>query len=292
MKSVGFSGVHPVRLLGRRCPSGGRLFSSFLTGRARRAADALRDGPGVPSRDARPPAPRPASPVGLGSGRPVARFSSAGNAPPSANLWLRCASLWLQGALTPPARRTHAHTRGCGGPPPPTSRRVRAPLSPRTPRSQPLPHELHAPQPVPGCVAHTQWLPTLVAGGTRRLPRPQRHARGTRFFASRHPRHAHTRSLAADAWPTLRRTPTPPERHARRRATGPHPCVSLRVPALHSAFQPPVHPTSDQPRRSRTAHCTALALHCGLQLVAHGAEASRKGPARRALTHRPTPGAP
>jgi hypothetical protein len=36
----------------------------------------------------------------------------------------------------------------------PPAQRVRAPFSP-TPRSQPLPHELHIPQSAPGCVAHT-----------------------------------------------------------------------------------------------------------------------------------------
>ena len=123
-------------------------------------------------------------------------------------------SLWLQGAPPPqPGGRTHTHEDAeAEG----TARAARAgSLLSRTP---PLPDPACTPHKVRRAVwrTHTVGCPALAAGA-RRLPRPQRHTCGTRFFfASRHPRHAHTRSLAADAWPTL------------------HPCVSLHVPALHS----------------------------------------------------------
>ena len=139
----------------------------------------------------------------LGSGRPVARFSSAGNAPPPANLRLRCddASLWLQGA--PPSSPANARTRRCtcGGPPPPTSRRVRAPFSP-APRSQPLPRELHTPQSAP----HTHsGLPCARGRGARGgSGGPQRHARGTHFPPRDTPSpcpHTHTASQLHMAHP-------------------------------------------------------------------------------------------
>ena len=88
----------------------------------------------------------------------------------------------------------------------------RAPGSPPSSHSSPTSctHTLHS---LRRAVwnTHTVGCPALAA---RRLPRPQRHACGVRFSGlATPPRHAHTHSLAADPWPTLRRTwppPTPP----------------------------------------------------------------------------------
>ena len=199
--------------------------------------------------------------------------------PPSANLRLRFdAHLFGSKARSPlqPGERTHTRMRWS------TAAHVAAragSLLSRAPRSRPLPHELHAPQSAPGCVAHTHTVgcPVLAAGGRRGGFHGRNGTRAARAFPPRDTPSPcpHTRSLAAAHGPH-----PAPHTHPSREACTPsgrasHPRVSLRVPALHSAFQPPVHPTSDQPRRSRTAHCTALALHCSVQLVAHSAEAPR-----------------
>ena len=132
------------------------------------------------------------------------------------------------------------------------------------PRSQPLPRELHTPQPAPGCVAHkkTVGCPTLVAGGTRRLHGATARVRHA-FSASRHPlaMPTHTHSLTAAHGPPC--AAHPPSRAActpSGRAS--HPRVSLRVPALHPPFSRQcTRPASSHgeaaPPTARHSHCTA-----------------------------------
>ena len=170
--------------------------------------------------------------------------------------------------------------------PPPASRRVRAPFSP-TPPLPALPHELHTPQSAPGCVAHTHsGFPTLVAGGTRWLHGAT--ARVRYAFSPRDtPSPAHTRPSQLHMAHPAPHT-HPPERHARRRATGPiraSRCVCLLCTHLSAASALVQRPATAKPHRP--LHGTRTAL-CSLQLVAHGAEASRKktalaGPRRRSL---------
>ena len=203
--------MHPVRLLGCRCPSGGRLFL-FLTRRARRAADALRDGPGVPSRDARPPAPRPAfRRAWLWKTSCSIFYPLVTPRPQTCGCASTRISLAPRRALLQPGGRTH--TERCGGPPPPTSRRVRAPFSP-APRSQPLPRELHTPQSAPGCVAHThtQWVARARGRGDEAASTAATaRVRHALFSLATPPRHAHTHTQPRSCtWPTLRRTPTHP----------------------------------------------------------------------------------
>ena len=110
-------------------------------------------------------------------------------------------------------RPSHAHAHWCGAAHavvhrPPAHTVSRAGLAPFFPLQ---PHELHThtPQPTPGCVEHTHSVSP--------------HARGeaASTAATAHPvsrlatplRHAHTHDLTADPWPTLRHTPTLPERH-------------------------------------------------------------------------------
>ncbi len=159
-------------------------FFLFLTRRARRAADALRDGPGVPSRDARPPAPRPAFRRAWLWKTSCSIFLSAGN-PPSANLRLRCDDAHLFGskARSPlqPGERTHTRMRWS------TAAHVASragSLLSRAPHPA-LPRELHTLQSAPGCVAHThtQWV--APRSWRTRLHRSYRTAHARRAPAQR-----------------------------------------------------------------------------------------------------------
>ena len=276
-----------MRLLGCRCPSGGRLFL-FLTRRARRAADALRDGPGVPSRDARPPAPRPAFRRAWLWKTSCSIFYPLVTPRPQTCGCAATTHLFGSKARPPPARRTHAHGAAhavvhrrprrvaCGLPslPPPAPSPCLTSCTPRKVRRA-----------VWRTHTHTVGCPALVAGGEAASTAATARVRHA-LFASRHPlRHAHTHTQPRSCtWPTPCAAHPTSRAACTRSGRASHPRVSLRVPALHSAFQPPVHPTSDQPRRSRTAHCTALALHCGLQLVAHGLPMTHTGWLSRSST--------
>ena len=68
----------------------------------------------------------------------------------------------------------------------PAQRRVRAPFSP-APRSQPLPHELHAPQSAPDCVAYTHSGLPRARGGDEAASTAATARVWHAFFASRHP---------------------------------------------------------------------------------------------------------
>ena len=199
--------MHPARLLGCRCPSGGRLFL-FLTRRARRAADALRDGPGVPSRDARPPAPRPAFRRAWLWKTSCSMFLSAGS-PPSANLRLRC-DAHLQGRAhhhhQPRPQHAHAHAHRCGAAHAVVRRlsvQCRAPGSPSSPAPTSCTQTLHS---LRRAVwhTHTQWVAPHARGEAGFHDRNGTRG-GTRFL----PRDTPTpcpHNLAADPWPTMRRT--------------------------------------------------------------------------------------
>ena len=125
-----------------------------------------------------------------GGPRPHRQFTPT---PPPTNLHR---DAHLQGAHTTTSlvHRTPTRTlvwRCVGGGPPPAStysvaRRARPLLPTPAPRAAHTHTHTHTPRKVRRAVwrTHTMGGPTLAA---RRLPRPQRHARGTRFSASRHP---------------------------------------------------------------------------------------------------------
>jgi hypothetical protein len=144
----------------------------------------------------------------------------------------------------------------------------------------------HAPGPCPtSCTprkvrrgvwcAHTHSGLPRARGGARRLPRPQRHARGTRFQPRDTPSPCpHTHSLAAAhgppcaAHPTSREACTPS-------GNGSHPRVSLRVPALHSPSDTAV------PTRARHPQATpwSSVFRDGLRgFEASGTHAAGSGP--------------
>ena len=226
------------------------------------------------SRRTRGPQPRrtspgssPGLPSGLALEDQLLDFLSADN-PPSANLRLRCddASLWLQGA--PPSSPANARTRRCtcGGPPPPTSRRVRAPSLPPPAPSPCLtsctPHKVR--WAVWRTHTHTQWVALRSWPGARRLPRPQRHACGTRFSPRDTPyaMPTHTRSLAAAHGPHPAPHTQPPERHARGPDARPiraSRCVCLLCtpPFSRQCTRPATSHGEAAPPTARHSHCTA-----------------------------------
>ena len=168
----------------------------------------------------------------LGSGRPVARFSSAGNAPVRklAVALRRRASLWLQGALTPPARRTHAHEDAVVHRRP---RRVACGL-PSLPRPAPSPCLASC---TPCKVRRAVWRTHTHSGLPRARGRGDEAAstaataRVRRFSASRHPpRHAHTH-------------------------TQPHSCTWPTPCAAHPSFPRDMHAV-------RTREATSVGLRC------------------------------
>ena len=200
--------------------------------------------------------------------------------PPSANLRLRCdAHLFgskARALLSPAVARTRRCA--CGGPPPPASRRVRAPFSP-APRSQPLPHELHAPQSAPGCVAftHTVGCPALAA---RPLPRPQRHACGTRFSPRDTPLAMPTHTASQLHMAHLAPHTHPPERHARRPDA--HPirasrCVCLLCTRLSATSAPDQRPATAKPHHP--LHGTRTALQPAARCPRRGSKSQGAGAA-------------
>ena len=72
---------------------------------------------------------------------------------------------------------------------------------------------------------HTVGCPALVAWGTRRLPRPQRHASGV-FSLATTPRHAHTHGPHSCTWPT------PCAAHGRHRDTCNTPTTAPPAPRV------------------------------------------------------------
>jgi len=127
--------------------------------------------------------------------------------PPSANLRLRCdAHLFgskARALLSPAVARTRRCA--CGGPPPPASRRVRAPFYATT-LPAPAPQAAHPAKCAGLCGAHTHsGLPRSWRGGRGGSGGPQRHACGTRFHLATPPR-LPTHGPRSCTWPTLRRT--------------------------------------------------------------------------------------
>ena len=202
-------------------------------------------------------------PVGLGSGNPVASFSSAGNAPPAklAVALRRRISLAPRRApsSSPAIALTHTRMRRRKGPP---AQRVRAPFSP-TPRSRPCltsctPHSLRR------AVWRTHTVGCPARGGDEAAPQLPYGTRTACSCAAA----ARGRSCATPpahslttAWRTLRRT-LPPETPAYTlRATGP-----IRAPrcefALHLPFgRQCTGPASSHgeaaPPTAQRPHCTA-----------------------------------
>ena len=132
----------------------------------------------------------------------------------------------------------------------------------------------------------TQWVaPRSWPGGRGGSGGPQRHARGTRFLLATPPRHAHTRSLAADAWPTLRRTPTLPR--------GMH-AVGQRVPSvrlvacacsalrLSAASAPDQRPATAKPHHPPHGTRTALQPAARCPRLAHDPQATSSASATMA----------
>ena len=112
------------------------------------------------------------------------------------------------------------------------------------------------------CGAHTQWVAPRSWPGGRGGFHGRNGTRAARVLRLATPTpcpHTQPRSCT---WPTLRRTPTLPERHARRRATGPiraSRCVCLLCtpPCSRQCTRPASSHGEAAPPTARHSHCTA-----------------------------------